>query len=252
MDKYFRESKERLIVTNTYSLDFPPHIHDEVELVYMLQGSCSAYCADQHYELKAGDCFLVFPEQVHHYQNSRDCHAYLMIVHPKQLDLVQQTPVHAVYPCEDEDLKLLLDLTVREYETQKDKEVAIPLLRAVLGKLLRHYTLTDDPVQDNAVQQIVRYCSSHYKEPLTVSAVAKALYRSQSYISHTFSERLKISFSDYVNSLRLDEAIRLLKLDGLSIEQVAELSGFPTTRTFHRAFRNKYGISPRGYKKSGL
>ena len=122
----------------------------------------------------------------------------------------------------------------------------------MLGKLLRHYTLTDDPVQDNAVQQIVRYCSSHYKEPLTVSAVAKALYRSQSYISHTFSERLKISFSDYVNSLRLDEAIRLLKLDGLSIEQVAELSGFPTTRTFHRAFRNKYGISPRGYKKSGL
>ena len=252
MDKYFRESKERLIITCTNSLDFPPHIQDEVELVYMLHGTCSAYCADQHYELKAGDCFLVFPEQVHHYQNSCDCQAYLIIVHPKQLELTQQTPVHAVYPCDDEDLKQLLDLTVREYESQKDKSVAIPLLRAVLGKLLRHYTLTDDPVQDSAVQQIVRYCSNHYKEPLTVAAVAKALYRSQSYISHTFSEKLKISFSDYVNSLRLDEAMRLMKMGGLSIEQIAELSGFPTTRTFHRACRNQYSMSPRDYKKSGL
>ena len=249
MKEYFRETKSRLVLGKTQNLDFPPHIHDEVELVYMLQGHCTAYCADQHYDLKAGDFFLAFPEQVHHYHNSLDCRAYLIIVHPKQLELMTRTPVSAVYSCNDDDLKQLMELTMRESE---DPQVSVPMLRAVFGKLLRHYTLTDDPVQDSAVQQIVRYCSSHYKEPLTVSAVAKALYRSQSYISHTFSERLKISFSDYVNSLRLDDAIRLLKLGGLSIEQVAELSGFPTTRTFHRAFRNKYGISPREYKKSGL
>ena len=249
MKPYFREKQSRLILGPTRNLDFPPHIHEELELVYMVEGTSTAFCADREYRLTAGDFFLAFPEQVHHYHDSSDCLAYLIIVHPKQLGLEHRTPTSAVYHSDDDDLTTLLTLTIRE---RQDPQIAIPMLRAVFGKLLRHYSFSDDPVQDSTAQQVVRYCSLHYKEPLSIEAVAKALYLSQSHISHTFSDKLKISFSDYVNSLRLDEAVHLLKSGGISIERVAELSGFSTTRTFHRVFRNKYGVSPREYMKSGL
>lgn len=251
MAQYFRETKDRLVVCITKNLDFPPHIHEELELVYLYKGQSIACCADQVHHLREGDFFLAFPEQVHHYYGSRDCEAFLIIVSPGQLPgIKQKTPLTALYHSEDEALVSLLKLTVQEHMSHKDETTSAALLTAAVRMLLRHYELRDDPTKDDAATQIVRYCSSHYREPLSVPAIAKALYLSQSRISHVFNDKLKISFSDYVNSLRLDEAVRLLAQDKFSMEQIAELSGFPTTRTFHRVFRKKYAMSPREYKRA--
>lgn len=257
MKHYFRENKERLVLSTTRNLDFPPHIHEELELVYMLRGTCLAYCADKRYELKQGDFFLAFPEQVHHYVESKDCKAFLIIVAPAHLmghttAFEHKAPVSSVYPCDDPDLAALLTLTVKEHQANADRRITLPLLTAVIGKLLKHYRFGAELTKDGVIAQIVKYCSAHYKEPITVSSVSKALYLSQSHISHTFNEKLKMSFPDYINSLRLDDAVRLLGHTDHSIEHVAELSGFPTVRTFHRVFRKRFGISPSAYRKSSL
>ena len=44
-----------------------PHTHQELEIVYVIQGSCCAY-ANQHKELlREGDLFIAYPNQVHYY-----------------------------------------------------------------------------------------------------------------------------------------------------------------------------------------
>ena len=257
MNTYFRENKPRLVLGITRNLDFPPHIHEELELVWMQEGTCTAYCAGQRYVLHPGDFFLAFPEQVHSYEGSENCQANLIIVHPGQLGglsdiLKRETPVCPVYTCQEADLLQLLALTVQEHSTYADKTITLPLLTATIGKLLKHYTFRTQPAKDSAAEQIIKYCSLHYKEPLGMEGLSKALYLSQSHISHTFSQKLKISFSDYVNSLRLDEAVRLLEQTSHSMEEIAERSGFPTVRTFNRVFRKKFDISPSEYRKSSL
>ncbi|MBP3633909.1 MAG: AraC family transcriptional regulator [Oscillospiraceae bacterium] len=256
MAQYFRENQERLALVTTRNLDFPPHIHEKLELVYMVRGTSTAYCQGKQYHLRCGDFFLAFPEQVHHYTDSADCEARLIIADPARLFLDrhiwEKAPVSAVYSCDDPDLVQLLEIAVRDHLENDDRAVTLPLLSAILEKLLKHYSFSEQQVKDGMVSQLVRYCSAHFKEPLTIGDVSKALYVSSSHISHTFNEKLKISFPDYINSLRLDEAVRLLEHSDLSMEQIAEEAGFPTTRTFHRAFRKKYNISPSKYKTSGL
>ena len=46
MDLYYREQRNRrLVIVRSENLDFPPHIHEDLELVYMEKGTCTAYCA---------------------------------------------------------------------------------------------------------------------------------------------------------------------------------------------------------------
>ena len=258
MDLYYRElHNQRIVICRSANLDFPPHIHEDLELVYMLRGTCTAYCADIKYQLSQGDFFLAFPNQVHHYYESTDCDAVLIIINPAYLSgfstvLEQKAPVSSTYRCDDPDLASLLLLTVKEYMEHSDRNVSIPMLTAVIGKLLRHYHFRSDFSKDGMISQMIKYCSTHSTEPLSIERVSKALYLSPSHISHTFNDKLKISFPDYINSLRLDDAIHLLEHGDHSMDQIAELSGFPTVRTFNRTFQKRYGMSPSQYKKSVL
>ena len=47
-----------------------PHLHRELELVYVERGSVRAFADKKCYKLESGDMFLSFPNQVHYYENS--------------------------------------------------------------------------------------------------------------------------------------------------------------------------------------
>jgi len=102
----------------------------------------------------------------------------------------------------------------------------------------------------NTVLKVLQFCAAHYKEDLSVGSVAESLSLSRSSVSHIFSTRLSMSFCDYVNSLRLAEAEKILQNKNYTITEVANLSGFPTIRTFNRVFLKKHGVSPSVYRNS--
>lgn len=73
--------------------------------------------------------------------------------------------------------------------------------------------------------------------------------RRQTFIK-ALKEYANMSFTDYINSLRLDEALHLLKMSGeANIDIIAEQSGFGSVRSFYRQFKEKYGMSPSEYRK---
>jgi len=60
----------------------------------------------------------------------------------------------------------------------------------------------------------------------------------------------KVTFSDYVNFLRLKDAVQLLEQSDLSIEEISDITGFGTVRTFRRQFNDKYNMAPKDYRSS--
>lgn len=59
-----------------------------------------------------------------------------------------------------------------------------------------------------------------------------------------------MNFTDYVNSLRLQESIKLLETsDKKSMEIIAEMSGFGSVRSFYRQFKSKYKMLPSEYRR---
>ena len=119
---------------------------------------------------------------------------------------------------------------------------------AFFGKLFDGMEFRAATELSSTVAQLLQYCSQHYQERLTLEDLCKALHISSSHISHIFSNRLKISFPDYMNALRLNQAVSLLQKSGLNMTQVANRAGFPTIRTFNRVFRKQYGCTPLEYR----
>ena len=87
---------------------------------------------------------------------------------------------------------------------------------------------------------MVEYCVRHFDKDLSLSVLERELHISKYYISHLFSDKLHISFNDYVNSLRISYACKHLRRSNSSITQIASLVGFASLRTFNRAFQKQY------------
>lgn len=231
----------------------PPHIHKEVELIYVTQGVIIANCEGKLTELKAGTFFLVAPNQVHYYEKGTSEISYLYLVcdtrHLKGYSVLlsKKIPINNACNNKDNGLIELFNLSIEEVKNEKDSPILDGLLSALIGKLLRYYEFTERTANNDIISEIFNYCTEHFTEAITADEIAEKLHISRYYLSHIFNDKLKISFKDYINSLRADEALRLIESGECSITEAALASGFSTIRTFNRAFKKIYGISPREY-----
>lgn len=258
MNKFFREIKPNpFTITPKPILDFPPHLHEDVELIYVIKGSGIANCEARQYNLTPGSFFLVFPNQIHHFEKCDPNGLYICIIF-KASNLLQYSkyfadsiPESAIYyhPEEDPDnLLMLLQLLIKEKDICSD-DVLQTYLTLIAGKLLKHYTLHKKNIANDSISEIISYCSQHYAEPISVASIAKALNISQSYVSYIFNKRLFIHFCEYINSLRVSNALNLLESSKFSITDIAGMVGFSTLRTFNRAFLQRVGKPPSEYRK---
>ena len=90
-----------------------------------------------------------------------------------------------------------------------------------------------------------------YKNPnLTLPELAKKLQVSVPQLSQFLNDNLSTSFADYINKLRINEAKKLLVSESrLTMELIAEQSGYNSQSTFYSAFRKFEQCTPTNYRK---
>lgn len=91
-----------------------------------------------------------------------------------------------------------------------------------------------------------QYVQNNYNRDISMDEVAEMVSMSYSYFSRVFKEQLHQSFSEYVLSVRMREAKRLMEEDpAIKIKEVAELVGYESVYTFSRAYKQYYHVSPK-------
>ena len=95
--------------------------------------------------------------------------------------------------------------------------------------------------------------NQHYLNPnLTLQQFAKHLNIPSKYVSQTINQNLNISFSEFLLSFRLEEVKKNLldpKKQHLTINGIAEESGFSSPSRFNHLFKQKTGLTPSQYQK---
>lgn len=86
---------------------------------------------------------------------------------------------------------------------------------------------------------------------LSRKSLSEKLGTNEKYLYETIKEYFGMTFSEYIANLRLNHARQLLSdvSEKYTIEEVAIVSGFGSRNTFHRLFRERYGLTPDEFRR---
>lgn len=111
---------------------------------------------------------------------------------------------------------------------------------------------TDFPaLADPALARAIHFIRTHWAEPVGLDAIAAHAGLSRSVLQRRFHESIGHTVMEEVTHVRLQKALELLRTD-LSIEEVAERSGFGYPQNLSRSFRKHFGKSPKFYRHRGM
>lgn len=89
------------------------------------------------------------------------------------------------------------------------------------------------------------------QQDLKINDVAKLLNTNRDYIYQAINMRMGMSFSEYINRLRINYATRLMeKNPKMPINEVAAHSGFASQASFYRNFKLYKDCAPLAYKRT--
>jgi transcriptional regulator GlxA family with amidase domain len=101
---------------------------------------------------------------------------------------------------------------------------------------------------EQIVQLMLDHMHLHYRQPLQLGDVAKALEMNACYLSTLFSRTLGVTFHYYLDELRLAAAKELLRDPIRRVREVAYAVGYASAGSFRSAFRSKNGIAPSAWR----
>jgi AraC-like DNA-binding protein len=262
---FFQDQTQDISINRTSKIIFPMHLHQALELAYCESGCFCVSAGADTFRLGPGDIACFFPNTVHSYPGPPDGGeqrgACLIFIAGARYfgrfakTLETSTPVCAVIRAEKlhPDVAYALHGLYLQYKSAADDPYVqasnYSYVELIIARLLQSLELTEpesSPGED-LTRQIMYYIEEHYQEHLSLGQLAARLNVSRYYLSRIFSSRLHSSFSNYVNEMRLNCAVALIREGLPSLTDVWTRSGFESQRTFNRVFLSNMNKTPREY-----
>lgn len=256
----FYESRKTFYSCRTwFEPNFPIHLHKHLELAYVTGGEMQMTLGGKEYIVQEGDCMLVFPYQIHSLASQGDVDLTLVIADMEYVGEFQEELTHYELECpffhrsqlSSYGQKILDLIRDSAYDNNVPYQLDKGLLMVFLTDVFRSLPLVarQKSMDLSVAQKLLQYINENITQELSATGVARALGISPYYLSHIFSEELKISFPTYVAQQRIYFACELLKNTKKSVTEITYEAGFPNMRTFHRCFKKQYGCTPTEWRK---
>ena len=109
--------------------------------------------------------------------------------------------------------------------------------------------LPEEGTPSDKLENVLDYIEIHYAKTISVEELAKICCFCEYHFMRFFKKHVNMTCVEYVNNVRLEKAVELFEQGNTSILEVSLSVGFHNLSYFHRAFKNKYGMTPRSFIK---
>lgn len=241
------------------------HYHQNIEIIYVLEGSMKIVIDDEIYRLSKGDFILINANKNHTFDTSKNILGirYEIDFHllAKQLGTMELFFwCNTVADRNDAyaEVRKTLDEIAKCYD-QKEGEGYLylnSLYYKLLYQLASNFMIKaydtrlnlDNSQERIRISQIQNYIQANYQMQISLKDLADQLFLSNAYLSKYIKRNLGLTFVDYLNNVRLFHAIDELLYTNKKLTHIALDNGFPSSAAFSKAFKAMYHESPVSYR----
>jgi AraC-like DNA-binding protein len=265
-----------------------PHSHEYFQICYVTKGTCLHNVNGKKATLIKGDLFSIPPNFEHYIEVIPNKHTE--IVHIDFMPFLLDHSLHGltdmdsfidfafIQPFVALNDRLLPKLNLShqvQMETERligemiqelndHKEGYTLIIKSNLQKLLviagREYaSYLENNTENKHLQanrrhfeKALEFIELNYMTELKLQDAAAQAAMSPTYFSTMFKLLKGRSFVEYVNDIRLEASMKLLKQTSESVEEISYRCGFNHLSHFHRTFKKTTGLTPGEYRKMSL
>ena len=252
-----REQIRRFHIEHYTRLGGQFHFHSHIELMLIEEGSATAWIGDTSEVLYAGEIAIVPSYATHQFyakQDSVKCTDLFIptFLCPDFMEAVSNK--RAVHPfLRNPEATAKIKAAIAELERENLNPIEqTGYLHVILGTVLYHLSFENGGPDQNTdlPARLLLYINEHFKEDISTEQIARAMGYSSNYLAERFRSNFHIGISHYINTVRLKNALTLMRENKHTITECALESGFSSLRTFYRVFTQELGCTPKEYLKT--
>ena len=100
-------------------------------------------------------------------------------------------------------------------------------------------------------EEITEYIKDHYAS-ITIQDLVHTFHFQEDYFNRLIKSKAGMTYSEYVQKIRLDKAEQLLISSKLSIDEIAVAVGYNNKGYFYKLFQERFGMTPYRFRKKSL
>ena len=246
-EKRYFYNEEKVWVGTYRNLTNILHWHLECELIRIAEGSAQIKIGNSLISATRGDCLFCSAEEPHYIISGADAVIEIMIFHNELLPMITNhyKPLSPLLS-NPEAVKTGFE-TIRSIIAQKPRFYRAALQNCAEDILLRVFNQNEVcPYQSKKLsdKKIIDKISRDFATVTFREMVAFSGY-GESHFSKRFKKITGMTFSDYLNYVKVEHAISLLQNEpGLTMADISLRCGFATIRNFNRVFKQITGFTP--------
>lgn len=231
-----------------------PFVHSNFYVYLTFKGTATLKTENKEYTLTPGTLLFTFPYQKIEIASEEEF-TYLYIAFngagaDELLNNLSINKENFVFP-NFEHLTNFWMSSIRRISPSNGNTLA----ESVLLYTLSYINTIEEHSRKNGdrFESILEYVDNNFTDPnLSVGKVADLFFYSKKYFSSLFFKRQNVKFTDYLNGLRIQYAVSLLREHSASVSEIATKCGFSDPFYFSKVFKKFTGKTPTEFMKNLL
>lgn len=254
---------------------YGPHQHQRIEINYVKKGNCILHLDNECVTFHEGEIMIITSDTSHLFQAGLEGTTLMQLEFLPEIlsrfnfnapnanrlndgnnaNAPVPTPVF-LFSEENRLIKIVNNVRimravqriVNELEAQSAyyRYLVVMYYAELLVLICRYMDETYLPIcTNNLLKKAIAYIRLNFHKNISINDVAQHTGVSERHLRSLFTQHLNLSPLDYLNQIRINKSVELLRNTEMSIKEICFQCGFQSPQYFSRVFKQQMGVSPR-------